>query len=210
MRLSDDAIKEFKDIYKEKNQKELSDAEASEAAHGLVGLVEIFWKMAQKDGVRKRRLEKEPDGFPVDGHYSCLVCGQSIDETNGWYDWYGQTCLLCRKAIQNGIIPTFVCTEYDSYFKTWQFEKFGLKSPTVRKMVRNDELKARIVLDENGKPHEYIFLKKENPRYREFHNATYKSCQRNRHKMSDAWGRKMKIEMREEREKLFKRRPRAK
>lgn len=203
-------VDEFKEIYKKEHGKDLSDAEAQEAADNLVGLFDILWKSSMEDSRKKARLKKEPDGFPVEGSYSCLICKCSINETNGWYDWYGQTCLLCRKAIKDGIIPTFVCTEYDSYFKTWQFEKFGLKSPTVRKMVRTGELKARIVLDEAGKPHEYIFLKKENPRYREFHNAIWKSHQRNRAKTAAAWGRKMKAELLEEREKFLKRHPRFK
>ena len=204
MTVSKKYVDEFKEIFKKEHNKELSDAEAQEAADNLVGFFDILWKCSVEDSRRKARLKKEPDGFPVEGDRSCAVCKQSINASNGWYDWYGQTCLLCRKAIKDGIIPTFVCSEYDSYFKIWQFEKFGLKSPTVRKMVRNGELKARIVLNEAGKPHEYIFLKKENPQYREFHNAIYKSHQRNRAKVADAWGRKMKAELLAEREKTMK------
>jgi len=204
MSVSKKYVDEFKEIFKKEHNKDLSDAEAQEAADNLVGLFDILWKSSIEDSRKKARLKKEPGGFPIEGSYSCLVCRGSINETNGWYDWYGQTCLLCRKAIIDGIIPPFVCTEHDSYFKTWQFEKFGLKSPTVRKMVRNGELKARIVLNEAGKPHEYIFLKKENPQYREFHNAIWKSHQRNRARVAAAWGRKMEAEMLEEKMKMQK------
>jgi hypothetical protein len=204
MSVSKKYVDELKDIFKKEHDKDLSDDEAQEAADNLVGLVDILWKASMEDSKKKARLKKEPDGFPVEGHYSCLVCGNSINETNGWYDWYGQTCLLCRKAIKDGIVPTFVCTERDSYFKIWQFEKFELKSPTIRKMVKNGELKARIILSESGRPHEYIFLKKENPRYREFHNAVWKSHHRNHAKVAERWGRKMKAEMLAEREKTLK------
>lgn len=204
MALSKESIEEFKKIYKDEHGKDLTDQDAYEMGSRLVGLFDVLWKCSVEDSKRKQRLKKEPEGFPVEDTRSCAVCRQSINASNGWYDWYGFTCLLCRKAIKDGVIPTFVCTEYDSYFKTWQFEKFGLKSPTVRKMVRTGELKARIVLNEAGKPHEYIFLKKENPQYREFHNANWKSHQRNRAKVADAHGREMKAKMLAEKEKIEK------
>ena len=204
MTLSKESIEKFKRIYKDEHGQDLTDQEAYEMGSRLVGFFDILWKCSIEDSKRKARLKKEPDGFPAEGDRSCAVCKQMINSSNGWYDWYGFTCLLCRKAIKDGVIPTFVCTEYDSYFKTWQFEKFGLKSPTVRKMVRTGELKARIVLNEAGKPHEYIFLKKENPQYREFHNANWKSYQRHRAKVADAWSRKMKAEMLAEHEKMLK------
>lgn len=204
MTLSKESIEEFKRIYKDEHGQDLTDQEAYEMGSRLVGFFDILWKCSIEDSKRKARLKKEPDGFPAEGDRSCSVCKQMINSSNGWYDWYGFTCLLCRKAIKDGVIPTFVCTEYDSYFKTWQFEKFGFKSPTVRKMVRTGELKARIVLNEAGKPHEYIFLKKENPQYREFHNPNWKSYQRHRAKVADAWGRKMKAEMLAEKEKIEK------
>ena len=203
MTVSKKYVDEFKEIYKKEHGKDLSDSEAQEAANNLVGFFDILWKCSMEDSKKKARLKKEPDGFPVEGNRSCAVCRQSINETNGWYDWYGQTCLLCRKAIKDGIIPPFVCSEYDSYFKTWQFERFGFKSPTVRKMVRTGELRARIVLAENGKPHEYIFLKKENPDYREFHNPDFKSYQRNRAKIAKRWSREMKEKLLAEREKTL-------
>ena len=203
MTLSKESIEEFKKIYKDEHGQDLTDQEAYEMGSRLVGLFDILWKCSTEDSKRKARLKKEPDGFPAEGDRSCAVCKQMINSSNGWYDWYGFTCLLCRKAIKDGVVPTFVCTEYDSYFKIWQFEKFGFKSPTVRKMVRTGELKARIVLNEAGKPHEYIFLKKENPQYREFHNANWKSYQRHRSKVADAWSRKMKAEMLAEHEKML-------
>lgn len=203
MMVSKKCVDELKEIYKEKHDEDLSDSEAQEAADNLVGFFDILWKCSIEDSKRKARLKKEPDGFPAEGDRSCAVCRQSINASNGWYDWYGFTCLLCHKAIKHGVVPTFVCTEYDSYFKTWQFEKFGLKSPTVRKMVRNGELKARIVLNEAGKPHEYIFLKKENLEYREFHNPSFKSYQRNRVKVARRWSREMKEKLLAEREKTL-------
>lgn len=186
MALSKERIDEFKRIYKESNGKELTDEEAADGAHRLTQLVELIWDLSQKDAARKKRLEKEPDGFPVDGQYSCLVCGNGINEQTGWYSWYGQTCLLCRKAITDGVVPAFICQHRDSYFAMWSLKsKFKLTHPAVKKLIKEEKLKARIILDEAGKPYEYIFLKKENPVLIERYNPVRKSYDRNQKKVSD-------------------------
>lgn len=183
MGLSQKAIDEFKAIYKEKYDKDLSDYEASESANNLMNFFRVLYDCAIEDAKRKRRLKKEPGGFPVDGNYNCLICGCSINASNGWYDWYGQTCLFCRDAIRNGIIPAFVCREHDSYYSTWQLkDKFKIHSATARKMIREGKLKARIVPGVDGKPYEYIFLKKENPRFISRHSPERKSYDRHREK----------------------------
>lgn len=164
MSLSKERINEFKEVFKKDYGKDLTDAEASEYANSLMNFVELLYDCALKDVQKKNRLKKEPNGFPVDGNYSCLVCGCSINSENGWYDWYGHTCLLCRDAIKNGTLPAFVCQQRDSYYLTWHLkDRFKIHPATARKMVREGKLKARIVLNENNKPYEYVFLKKENP-----------------------------------------------
>lgn len=205
MKYSDDLVERTKKVFKEEHGKEMDNDEAEEALSNLAGLFDIFWKWEIEDQKKKNRLKKEPGGFPVDGHYSCLVCGCVIDEKNGWYDWYGQTCLLCRKAITDGAIPAFVCTDRDSYFPMWKLSSsFDIKHQTARKLIREGKLKARIVPDENGKPHAYIFLKKENPGFREYHTPEWKSHQRYRQKLSEKSAREFKEKIRAEKEALRK------
>lgn len=165
MGLSKKAINEFKDIYKKEYKKELSDAEASEAANNLVGFFKVLYDCAVKENEKKRRLKKELEGFHVtDGIYNCLVCHRQATGEESWYDKWGCKCLLCQKAVKEGIVPGFVCKDSDSWYAMWQLEsKFGIKHQTAKKMVRRGELKARIVPYENGDPYEYVFLKKENP-----------------------------------------------
>lgn len=118
-----------------------------------------------------------------------------------WYNWYGITCNLCRKAIADGIVPAFAAKHRHSWYAAWEFNgKFGLKSPTVRKLVRQGKLIARIVLDESGGNYEYIFLKKENPEYRdpERYSPGRKSYDRNRARVADAWGREQMEKHRKE------------
>ena len=200
----DKLAEEIKKTAKEKGD-EMSDEDALDGARNMVDLAELFWEIAQRETKMKNRLKKEPGGFPVESGYSCMVCGAQINETNGWYDWYGYTCLLCRKAIQDGVIPTFVCRERESYFAMWALKyHFDIKYQTAKKYIR--ELKPRIILNENGKPHEYIFLKKENPKLIHRYNPTRKSYDRNREKVSKARSREMIKEMLQERRKSIKKR----
>jgi len=196
MSLSKERVDEFKEIYKKEYGKELTDAEASEAAHNLVGFVELLWEVSMKEAQRKRRLKKEPDGFSVDGQYSCLVCRCSISPETGWYDKWGQKCLLCTKAIKNGVVPAFVPRDHDSFYKTWELkDKFKIHPQTARKMVRTGELKARIITTEEGKPYEYIFLKKENPQLVSRFNPIRKSWNRHRKKEDARREKEWKLEM---------------
>ncbi len=164
MSLPKQAINEFKEIYKDQYNKELSDAEASEAANNLVDFFKLLYDCHIKELKRKRRLKKEPEGFHLtDGEYNCCICHKLISREETWYDKWGIKCLYCQKAVKEGLIPSFVCHDRDSWYAMWELEsKFGIKNQTVRKLVREGKLIARIVPYENGNPYEYIFLKKEN------------------------------------------------
>ncbi|OGI65978.1 MAG: hypothetical protein A3B11_00865 [Candidatus Taylorbacteria bacterium RIFCSPLOWO2_01_FULL_44_26] len=203
MSLSQEAINEFKDIYKKEYDKELSDAEASEAAHNLFNFTKTIWDIAEHQARLKHRIKKEPDGFPVDGHYSCIVCCISINPETGWYDRWYQKCKPCKNAVRDKTIPTFVCEHRDSYYSMWHLkDKFGIKTPTAKKLIKEGKLKARVILTEDGKPHDYIFLKKENPDLidPDRHTPARKSYDRHRDKMSKIWAReetkKVKAEFR--------------
>jgi len=196
MILSQKSIDEFKEIFEKESGKELNQTEASEAAHNLVNFFDLLYQISLREVKLKRRLKKEPDGFPVDGQYSCLVCGCIIDAATGWYDKWGQKCLNCTKAVKDGVIPTFVCHDHDSYYKSWELkDKFKIHPQTARKLVRQGELKARIVTTDAGKPYEYIFLKKENPHLICSYPPERKSYNRHRDKVS-------KTIIREEKKKL--------
>ncbi|MEI6042524.1 MAG: hypothetical protein WCQ00_03080 [bacterium] len=198
MAVSDKLVEEIKQLAKEKGE-EMDDAKAREGAENLVGFFDILWKLAKEDSKKKKRLKTEPDGFPVDGTYTCLVCGNRIDETNGWYDWYGHTCLICRKAVKDKTIPTFIFQHRNSYFSISSLNyTFNIKHQTAKKYIKEGKLIPRIILNDDGTPHDYIFLKKENPQLIEKYSPERKSYDRHRSKVSDAWSRKAKAEMKEE------------
>lgn len=202
MSASDDLVEKMKEMYREQGE-EITDEKAREAANNLSGYFDLVWKFAKEDGARKRRLKKEPGGFPAEGTRSCLLCSTTINETNGWYDWYGHTCLLCRKAVKDGVIPTFIFEHHNSYFAMWALDsKFKIKHMTAKKYIREGKLIPRIVLTEDGKPHYYVFLKKENPGLIERYSPERKSYDRSREKKNKVWERKMKAELMEEHRKF--------
>ncbi len=190
MSLSKKAIEEFKEIFKKNYGKELTDAEAYESASNLVGFYDALYQIHRKDVERQFRLRKEPEGFTLDdGEYTCSICGSQMARGEIWYDKWGVTCALCRKAVQTKAIPYFACSQKDSWYPMWEMDnKFGIKHQTARKLVREGKLKARIVLGENSNPYEYIFLKKENPELidPDRHSPGRKSWDRNRNKIAKA------------------------
>lgn len=207
MALSEDSVREFKEIYEKERGKEISDAEAREGAEQLAGFFQILWDCSQKQSRLERRLKTEPDGFPVDGSYSCLICSNGINEANGWYHWGGPRCLICHKAIKDGVVPSFILKHRDSYYRMWKLKySFDIKSQTAKKYIKEGKLHPRLILNENGTVHEYIFLKKENPALIERYNPVRKSYDRNRAKVAAKWSREAQEKFRAEREKTVRKR----
>jgi len=201
--LSKESLDRFKEIFKKEYGKDLTDAEASESAHNLVNFFQALWDISIKEVERERRLKKEPDGFPVDGHYSCRICRCAINPETGWYDKWGQKCFPCTEAVKNGTVPTFACINDESYYKTWQLkDRFNIHPQTARKMVRTGELIARTITAKEGGIHEYIFLKKENPHLVDPPNPIRKAWLRHRDKENDRKSREWKLEIK--RKKLLK------
>jgi hypothetical protein len=204
MAISDDALNEYKEIYKKEYGKDLSDAEARDQADRLLQVYKILWDGYVTDLKRQQRLKKEPDGFTLDGTYTCNICHCNVGAGENWYSRWGITCLTCLRALKDGVVPGFVCKHRKSWYAMWELKSdFGIHPQTARKMIRIGELKARIILTVSGQPHEYVLLKKENPHLidPDPYSPARKSYDRNRKKLSDARIREAKRKDREEREK---------
>lgn len=164
MQISKEAIQEYKEIYKKRFGKDLCDKEAYEQASRLLGFFEILYEGVRKEAIRKAKLEKHPNGFHLDdGVYSCLICHKEISGKDSWYDKFGQKCLDCQRAVEKKIVPGYVCKNRDSWYAMWELkDKFGIHPATAKKMIREGNIKARIIKDGQGKNYFYVFLFKEN------------------------------------------------
>lgn len=184
MALSDKAVSEFKEIFKKEYDKDLTDAEAREYGEQLVGFYKVLADAAFEQWKKDQKLKEFPKGYKLDenaGQYNCVICYATIKGNEVWWDKHGPKCELCQKAIWKRLIPAYALKDKrDSWYEMYQLkDKFGIHTQTARKMVREGKLKARIVPDEKGSPHHYLFLKKENPKlvaYEENHKYLNEKC----------------------------------
>lgn len=161
MSLSEKAIKEFQEIFKKEYGKEISFEEARESGERLVGLYKILFDSHVRELKLKEKLKDHPKGYCLmDGQtYNCGICHASIKDEQLWYDKWGKKCLACQDAVNKKIISGKICYNDKDWYATWEFDTyFKMKSPTVRKLIRQGILKARIIPQSGFE----VFLIKEN------------------------------------------------
>ncbi len=165
MSLPDEAVREFQEIYKKEYGKEISHAEAYEAASNLIGLFEILLKGEREDRARKLRLKDEPKGFHIKGGpYNCFICHKYVSDEETWYDKYGIKCLICQRAVEKRVVPGKICQNKDSWYSMWELDHyFKIKPQAARKLIRQGKLKARVITSQGDHAYCFIFLTKENP-----------------------------------------------
>lgn len=108
------------------------------------------------------KLKTNPNGFQIDEDYICVVCQKIIRHNNGWYDKLGPKCMLCQKAVNEGIIPELVCLKRNSWLAMWEVSQLGFHPMVIKKLIKRRKLKAKIVRDDESKPYYYVFIKREN------------------------------------------------
>jgi len=120
------------------------------------------WK--EKEKARDEKLKANPKGFHLEGAgYTCFICCGGTPEGDNWYDEYGIKCLVCQKAIDEGEIPASLARDKDSWYSAYDLEsRFNIKSPTLRKWVRDGIIKARTVSRYGEGVHVQVFLVEDN------------------------------------------------
>lgn len=139
--------------------------------HNLVQLAKMSGEFDGIEATRKRRLEKEPEGFFLDdgkGPYSCGICGEGAYGKDIWWTLNGLWCRNCWKNIKEGVIPPLK-HRYDKdniYFQDWQIESdFGVHPATRGKLKREGLLKGRELRNEKGQVYYTIYLVSENQEF---------------------------------------------
>ncbi len=156
-----------------KNLKSKIDPEkrAKYMSHNLVQLAKMSGEFDGVEATRKRRLEKEPEGFYLDdgkGPYSCGICGEGAYGKDIWWTLNGLWCRNCWNNIKAGVIPPLK-HRYDKdniYFQDWQIESyFGVHPATRGKLKREGLLKGRELKNEKGQTYYTIYLVSENQEF---------------------------------------------
>jgi len=165
--ISDKHLAEYKKIFKKKYGKDISDEDAREHGERLMAFAEILVKHAEIEYRRKKRLEKEPEGFFLEPehYYNCGLCGDGHSGDEIWWNEEGLRCTDCRRNILAGVVP-HLKNKYkgeEDWFLDWKVKyDYDVHSATARKLRREGLLHGRDLKRADGKVYHTIYLKKEN------------------------------------------------
>lgn len=160
--LTDKDLTEFRRVCEKEGIKYETDEEYREAAQNLYNFASLTLDMAAEENGRKSRLKMEPAGFSMAGEgRNCSLCGQSVYESDGWYDIWGFKCMNCQDAVNKKKIPGTLCGDlkHEKYVTETSLSVIsGLHHRTIRKLIKRGEIKVRQI------PHgPALILRKYNP-----------------------------------------------
>lgn len=120
---------------------------------------------------RKRRLEKEPDGFFLDanGYYNCGICYEGHYGNEIWWNLDGIRCADCWHNIKEGLIPALKKNLFDNedeWISVSQLKsRHNIHPSSVKKLRREGLLHGRDLRRANGSIYETIYLISENQEF---------------------------------------------
>jgi hypothetical protein len=140
--------------------------------HNLVQFARISGKFSGVENTRKRRLEKDPEGFFLEtseGPLQCGICGRYQPGNEIWWNLDGLRCADCWRNIKEGIIPPNLKHMYSNdgqWIADWQVHSdYNVHPATRDKFVRQGFLKARQLKDRKGAIYCALFLVSENKEF---------------------------------------------
>lgn len=136
-----------------------------------VKLAEMKGEQEGIKATRKRRLEKEPEGFflDADGYYNCGICYEGHYGNEIWWNLDGIRCADCWRNIKEGVIPqlkTHMFDNHDEWISTSQLkDKHNVHPSSVKKLRREGLLHGRDLRRANGSIYKTIYLISENQEF---------------------------------------------
>ncbi len=154
------------------------------SASTWVKLAEIRGEQEGIDATRKRRLEKEPEGFflDTDGYYNCGICYEGHYGNETWWTPDALYCNNCWKNIKEGVIPLLkkhLFYNEGEWFSNSQLkDKFNVYPASAKKLRREGLLHGRDLKNGQGGTYCTVYLESENPEFLKKYPRTKKEVSR--------------------------------
>jgi len=164
--------------------------------HNLVQLARMSGEFDGIETTRKRRLEKEPEGFFLDdgkGPYSCGICGEGAYGKDIWWTLNGLWCRDCWNNIKAGVIPPIKHRHDDksNWFERWQItSNHGVHPSSIKKLRREGLLHGRDLKRKDGSDYFTVYLINEN---QEFLKKYPKQDSKTKMTISDSKGKEIQL-----------------
>lgn len=136
-----------------------------------VKLAEIQGEHEGIDATRKRRLEKEPEGFFLDsdGYLTCGICYEGHYGNEIWWNLDGIRCADCWNNIKEGVIPPLkkdLFHNEDEWISNSQLKsRHDIHPASVKKLRREGILHGRDLKRANGSIYQTIYLVSDNQEF---------------------------------------------
>jgi len=159
----DDLLK----LYEKKNEQTAvidSEKRMKYSTSTWVKLAEIQGEHEGIDATRKRRLEKEPEGFflDADGYLTCGICYEGHYGNEIWWNLDGIRCADCWNNIKEGVIPPLkkdLFENEDEWISISQLKsRHDIHPSSVKKLRREGLLHGRDLKRANGSIYQTIYL----------------------------------------------------
>ncbi len=138
-------------------------------SHNIVQLQKALGEFAGIEETRKRRLEKEPEGFFLNdgkGPYSCGLCGESAYGNDIWWNLDGLRCADCWRNIKEGVIPPLKRDSKGVWISGSDIKsEYSVQPMTRKKLEREGLLHGRHLKRKDGSTYFTVYLIEENKEF---------------------------------------------
>ena len=121
------------------------------------------------EAIRKKRLEKEPNGFFLEADKwprNCSICREPTYGNNMWWNLDGMRCRDCWRNIQESVIPSLSRKNEDKWMDNSELKySHEIHPSSIRRLRREKLLHGRDIKRENGSVYYTIYLVSENQEF---------------------------------------------